>query len=296
MAVNNSRGLNAYSQGQPLVSVPNAVIQSERTPTASDKAPIGQIWVNTAANVAYILVSISNNQAIWGTYAGMVPGNLVVGGTVTAGLGFVALANGITATGNSTFNGNVIINGALTLPGTLYADRFQTTTNPATSVSLYDDGLWSVGTNADVNITIHPKGNGELIFDGIPVGFLLSEWHELQRSLQTFDAVPTNILSIPISSGEMVSVKALINGFKANFLDCVGGEIMVTAYRPAGGNVELVGAPIINVNYTSLVDTSDIDAETDIGTQSLNIKVIGVAATTYNWVTCSYYMYTIDNN
>ena len=93
----------------------------------------------------------------------------------------------------------------------------------------------------------------------------------------------------------MVTIKGFINGFQSDFTDCVGGEITVTAYRPAGGNVTLVGAPIINVNYTDVVDTSDIDADVDIGTQSVRLLVIGVAAQNWNWVTTYNYMYTIDN-
>jgi len=135
--------------------------------------------------------------------------------------------------------------------------------------------------------------SGGMIFRGLTAGFLQSEWRTIQKAVQTTDATPTNILSIPLANHLMVSVKALINGFQDDYSDSVGGEILVTAYRAAAGNIILVGAPIINVNYSNPVDTSDIDAVINVGTESLEIQVIGVAAQNWNWVSTISYMYTI---
>jgi hypothetical protein len=181
---------------------------------------------------------------------------------------------------------------------------FVETFNAAHYLSM--QGVLTTATGTDVNIPISflTKGTGTfnidtpsggISFRGLTVGFLATRWHTIQSAVQTAGAAPTIILTIPLANSLMVSVKALVNGFQDDYTDCLGGEIMVTAYRPAAGNIALVGAPIINVNYTDLVNTSDIDAVINVGTQSLDIQVIGVAAENWNWVATTNYMYTVNH-
>lgn len=177
---------------------------------------------------------------------------------------------------------------------TIYATTFDTNV-AAAGVTLAGTTLSCDGTDANINLNFSTKGTGAFIYDGINTGWAQSEWRMAQVSVQTNNATPTNILAIPLVNSLMVSVKMLINGFQDDYTDCLGGEIMVTAYRSAAGNITLVGAPIINVNYTDTVNTSDIDANVDVGTQSLQLQVIGVAAENWNWVGTYQYMYTISN-
>lgn len=183
------------------------------------------------------------------------------------------------------------------------------TGDPATAaavMTLSTDEITANGTDANVDVNLTTKGTGQFYiytpsgggqkFRGIAdTGWASTEWVTQQYFLQTADATPTAIVSIPVANSEMVSVKALVNGFQDDYTDCVGGEIMVTAYRTAASDILLVGAPIINVNYTDTVDTSDIDAVVDVGTQSLLINCIGVDGQNWNWVTTISYMYTISN-
>lgn len=183
----------------------------------------------------------------------------------------------------------------------------------ASCVTLNGTTLLATGTDANVGISLTPKGTGSInlttsipsgsvvpvsgiVYRGIVAGgWSSSEWHTEQHTLQTVGATPTAIVSIPLAQIHlMVSVKILMNGFQDDWTDCVGGEILCTAYR-AAGNIVLVGAPIINVNYTDTIDTSDIDATIDVGTNTLNFLCIGAAAQNWNWVATVTYMYTISN-
>ena len=196
-----------------------------------------------------------------------------------------------------------------TYAGTVSANTFATTT-AATNLTIDTNTIVAGGTNPNVGITLEAQGTGNLditlagntydigniVFRGIPGGgWSNSEWRTGQVVVQTTDATPTAILTIPLVNSLMVSVKILINGFQSDYSDCVGGEILVTAYRAAAGDIKLVGAPIINVNYTDTIDTSDIDASIDVPSQSLLLKVVGVAAQNWNWVATYTYMYTVSN-
>jgi len=187
-------------------------------------------------------------------------------------------------------------------------------TSPATAyTSIAGTTITASGTDANVPFTITTKGTsainltthipvnsavptGGIVYRGVAAGWSNSEWRTEQHTIQTLGDVPTAILSIPLVNSLMVSVKILINGFRDDFSNCVGGEILATAYRNnAGGNITLVGAPIINVNYANAVDTSDIDADVDVPSQSLRLRVIGTAGDNWNWVATATYMYTISN-
>jgi len=235
--------------------------------------PILRMTINSAGNI-----TVANPDA--GTALTVTAGGLTVSaGDINATLGNIAA--GATVSG-------------LTVR----------TSDTAHYTNITDVSLTTAGTDVNIPFGITTKGSGALTIDtagggisfrDVTAGFLVTRWHTNQATVQTADATPTAIVTIPLVNSLMVSVKAIINGFESTYGDCVGGEIMVTAYRAAAGNIILVGAPIINVNYTDLVGTSDIDAVIDVGTQSLKLNVIGVAAQNWNWVTTYSYMYTIDN-
>ena len=54
-----------YGFPTPLNNQALPPIVSLRTPTTTDYAPIGQVWIYTTGNAAYILVSIVSNVAQW---------------------------------------------------------------------------------------------------------------------------------------------------------------------------------------------------------------------------------------
>lgn len=196
------------------------------------------------------------------------------------------------------------VSGSLTAATSVTGASLVTST-VANNLTIANSTITSGGTNANVGLDIVAKGTGSLSFTtdtgglitfrGLTAGFTSSEWNTGQASVQTANATPTVIVSVTVPVSHMVTIKAFVNGFQDDFTDCVGGEVTVTAYRSSISNVTLVGAPIINVNYTDLINTSDVDAAVDVGTQTLRILVIGVAAQTWNWVSTYSYMFTMDN-
>ena len=298
MGIDTTRDQVAYGMSQPLIGVPLKPIVSDRNPTGNDKAQLGQLWINPTVNTAYILVSVTNNVAIWGTYATPIPGNLVVGGTITAGLGLTVLAGGINITGNSTFNNDVTITGTLNMPSdihcnALYANDIQTTTNPAIALDLNENGIYAAGTDVNVDVSVTTKGNGDFVLDCLFGSPLAAQWRTGQDWIQTLDGVRTILLTIPLAVEQMVTVKSTINAFKSTYDHALGGDIMISAYRPTAGNVTEIGNKVVS-SYVDGGATPGVvvDADVDIPTQSVNIYVTGAIGETWNWVTTTSYMYT----
>ena len=81
MAVNNTKVRSVYGIGDDIIEISPSPIVSKRNPTANDKAPIGQMWVNKAVNTVYFLSQITAGAAVWSQAASTV-GDLTVGGTI----------------------------------------------------------------------------------------------------------------------------------------------------------------------------------------------------------------------
>ena len=302
MSLDNIRNQSAYGVGQPLIGVPSAPITSDRNPTTSDKAQLGQLWINPTTNTAFILVSIVNNLATWGTYSTPIVGNLVVAGSVTAGNGFIGLAGGANITGASIFHDDVTFDGDIDLPagnitanaGIIKAFEFDTITDPTKGVSMWENYVYAIGTNPDVDVIVVPQGtDGEFVIDGLWGGVLLSQWRTFQASVQTVDATQTPLSSVILGDSEMIVMKSVINGFKSTYDHALSGDIMISAFRPAGGNITVIGAKVV----TSYIDGTaspgiQVDADVDVPTQSVRLLVTGAAGETWNFVTTTSYMYT----
>lgn len=57
---------NSYGFPAPYSVLPNPPIIAKRAPTSHDIGyPLGQVWIYSASNAAYILVSIASNSATW---------------------------------------------------------------------------------------------------------------------------------------------------------------------------------------------------------------------------------------
>ena len=229
-----------------------------------------------------------------GNGVGSAPGVLAVGATgeiltgVSANDPAWSATPTVTTMNATTFDTNVTAAGVTLAGTTLAAD--------GTDANISMNFTTKAAGNLNITTAGTAYNNGQIVFRGIPTGgWSSSEWRTGQCVQQTTDATPTAILTIPLVNSLMVSVKILINGFKSDYSNCLGGEILATAYRGSAGNITLVGAPIINVNYASTTDTTDIDALVSVGTQSLIFNVIGVAAQNFNWVATYTYMYTISN-
>lgn len=142
MANNNSGPyrVTGYGLSDALPNVFPSPIVAKRAPTSNDlKYQLGQIWILSTSQLAYILVQVVGGVATWlllesgggsGTFSSLtvtpgptsLTGTTTVTGTVTSSGNITATAGGLTATaGNITAsNGNVVLSTAATfvqLPG-----------------------------------------------------------------------------------------------------------------------------------------------------------------------------------
>jgi hypothetical protein len=306
MSTNLTNNLKAYGVGQPLIGFMPKPIVTNRNPGPHDKAAIGQIWINELANTAFILTGSANNQSIWGQYTNTVAGNLTVGGFVQAGNGLIALGGGVTSTGASsftgttTFNGATIFNGATTFNAdistpnnVIYAHAFQTV-DPNIELYISQNGIYSVGSQPNVDVSVTMQGTGAFVIDSLDVtSNLNSQWRTTQAWVQTTDATQKILVSIPLALQEMILVKGYINGFKSTFDHAIGGEVTLGAFRPTGGNIAQIGNKVVSVYVDAGITAGvTIDVAVNVPTQSLNVYVTGAVAETWNWVTTYSYMYT----
>lgn len=152
MALDNIRRNDAYGIEQALQRVFPAPIISRRNPTANDKAPIGQMWVNRTANTTYILSNIAGNAAVWGIGATTAVGNFAAGGSVTAGTGVIATTSITAGTTITAGTGLVATTGGVTvaadgadISGTV---DINTTTANVTSINRGGTGAVNIGNSA----------------------------------------------------------------------------------------------------------------------------------------------------
>ncbi len=155
----NPRSLGAL---QPYVNNNPYNIISVRAPGVTDKAPIGQKWVNTATNTVYDLTSITNGEFNW-TASGGTGGGTFTAVTITGGPGTVldvqegdvVITNGdLTVTaGNASIGGNLDVSGDVTVNGdfdltSADAIGFTTTFDGAPAILLHANG----GTSETIQI------------------------------------------------------------------------------------------------------------------------------------------------
>lgn len=143
-----------------------------------------------------------------------------------------------------------------------------------------EGGSWYAGTGVGM-VMAAPK-----------TGYRGSELIQNQAFVQTTDATQTTLFSIVLNQLESITLKGTITAAQSDHTNMVGGDFEICARRASGGNVTLVGSVIDNVNSSS---AATFTCDVDTGTQTIRVRVTGVAATTYNW-TSSYSYQKILNN
>jgi hypothetical protein len=125
------------------------------------------------------------------------------------------------------------------------------------------------------------------------IGFQGSDYTTNQGWVQTTDATVTTVDSFVLNEGEAVTVKGTVTGAQSNQTNAVGGDFLLEARRQSGGNITLIGVPIVNVNSSS---AATFTVDVDVATQSIRVRVTGVAAITYNWTTTYSYQKMLTNS
>jgi len=141
--------------------------------------------------------------------------------------------------------------------------------------------------------TIGSAGSLTYQFSPVSAGYSGSQREYRQSSIQTTDATPTDIVSIALAEGEMISVEARINAYRSDFTEALVARVFTGARRGTGGNVV-----VINSNLDIFEDSSGsptITVNADVGNQTLDIRFAGEALKTYNVVASYEYHKTLTN-
>ena len=150
-----------YGFPSPLSNQANPPIVSLRTPTTTDWAPIGSLWIYTTGNAAYVLVSIVANVATWnlleaggssGIFSSLTvtPGPISLTGTTSiniTGAGVTTIGTGGTGAvniGNAT--GNVAVTGKLTASTGLAATTGGITATGTSGVNISGAAVTTINT------------------------------------------------------------------------------------------------------------------------------------------------------
>ncbi len=155
---------------QPLIRVFPEPILRRKNPTASDNAERGQLWVNEATHICFWHAGKVGKTNYWATQASTA-GALNVGGTVTAGTGFVATTGNVTvSTGSINVTAGDIVavagdieatNGNITAGGNMVAAGY---VESATTIDATDDITTTAGS-----VVVSGAGEGVELPGGIKI-------------------------------------------------------------------------------------------------------------------------------
>lgn len=104
------------------------------------------------------------------------------------------------------------------------------------------------------------------------------------HTLQTTDATPATLCSIPAAEASAFRVAACVIGARDDYSASASRAITITARRAIGGDVTLVGAVVYDdALQEDSAGTPAIVADVDVTTQSIRVRITGIAAETWNW-------------
>lgn len=115
-------------------------------------------------------------------------------------------------------------------------------------------------------------------------GFTGSQQYTGQAGLQTTDGSTQILASIIVNQTESITLSGTITAAQSDHSNMVGGNFLICARRASGGNITLIGAPVINIESSS---SATFTCSVDTSTQTVRIIITGVSSATYNWV-CTY--------
>ena len=104
----------------------------------------------------------------------------------------------------------------------------------------------------------------------------------LSDTAQTTNATPTVVATVPVSTNQAVTVTVGFTGVKTTYVDTLGGQVVGTFSR-AAGNIARASTPLISTINSLALATAGISLVANTGTQTVDITLTGVAATTIKW-------------
>jgi len=164
-----------------------------------------------------------------------------------------------------------------------------------------DDGGTATPTSAIIALTgnngLETTATGSTLtyqFTPVASGYTGSQIEFAQSAIQTTDATTTDLITIDLAEGEMVSLEARINAFRSDYTESLIARIFTGARRQTTGNVS-----IINSNLDIFEDSAGapiVAVIADIVNQELTITFTGEVGKTYNVVASYNYHKTLTDS
>lgn len=218
--------------------------------TADNTSYTAFVDLTNARNVAYVFTNCQFNDNI--TF-----------GASTTGTSFFYQSRiiGMTITGNTSSAFTITLNYCIGVP---------ITSTTATNFNNVGYVIQNVPTNETIETKL------------VSAGYNGSSQFTKQATAHTTDATVTTLASVTVNELDSITLKGTIIGSTTDHTNSVGGDFIISAMRATAGNVTLIGAPVVNINSSS---AATFTCDVDTGTQTVRIRITGVAATIYNWVT-----------
>lgn len=272
MPIQRSRAQSNYGYPNPQSNLFPSPIVAQRAPLVSDKAEVGQLWVDRSAQTSYILCDIdSAGDAIWvttpsgaGAFASVTvnPGDIdVTAGDINVPVGDITVGGagnfGTLAAGDSAFTNDVAITNDLTVGGNLDVTGDVTITGDFDITSV--DAL-QITSTANAAGAIYLQANGGVL-DTI-----------LIRNLQGTDPDSIEIVS---TAGGLALGAGLntANAVQITATDAAGG----ISLDAGTGGIDLTA---LNGVITLASGTGTISVGADAGSKIINIGTGAASANT----------------
>ena len=158
---------------------------------------------------------------------------------------------------------------------------------PSNGEDLYNSNFQLGLDNIDTHDHSGAPNNGVQIgTSGIQDGAItpekLSEQILQEATVQTTDAVPTEVVSIPVPNSSSVTVGGRFNALKSDATMAIGGSFLGVFHRPTASSVGLVGSVSLTIDDNT-GGTPDFQLVADTGNEAVSLRCVGIAASTYNW-------------
>jgi hypothetical protein len=271
--------------GQTIASTYDQLLHLDGGPEAAEKVVYSGTGVATALKVGTQSVSVDNIQLDGNTIQALT-GNLTLGSSIAFGSASnarTALGLGTIATQNSS---SVTITGGA-ISGVTFSGSFSgitaidsatfTTSDTASGLTITQDTITADGSDADITITISPKGTGRTNVGGLSA--------TSPRFTTSIDDINGNELLKVTATASAVNEVTLANAATGNgpTLSATGGDtnVSLNIVPKASGNVVITRLAATNPQFlSSILDSNSADLLTLTATASaVNELAIANAAT-----------------
>jgi len=230
-------------------------IEALRDPTTFDRAPIGQVWVNTINATAFLLTRVQNNISTWVNQ----PGGTAAFNSLTVTPGPIALTSALTTITGSANVAQLIYlhaNGGAAETIDIHADQG----TGVASINMHSDvgGVTISGglATADaINITASNAAGG-IDIDSGTAGFIV----DTTGSISLDSALASNVTTT--GAGIDLTVSSVGGSVVVTSNEAVATAVTISATNAAGG-IDVDAGALISLNTTAATGNIQIIAGTN---------------------------------